>query len=59
LSFNFYEHLEELTRRGKIGKMLTRLDLLRALNNVDLSYDSVPEELYVLDVEDLLEELGL
>lgn len=57
--FKYNAHVEELINRSTSGIVLTRATLLKALNNTDLSFDLIPEHLYVIDAEELLKELGL
>lgn len=57
--FDYYDHVDELINRTNSGKMLTRLELIRAFNELDKSFDTTSEELYVIDLEELLLKLGL
>ena len=55
--------MDELSRRGKYAKLLTRADIIKAMNDADLSQDGVlgsvvNEDYYVLTGEKLLEVLG-
>ena len=57
--FDYYDHVDELINRTNSGKMLTRLELIRVFNELDKSFDTSAEELYVIDLEELLNKLGL
>ena len=57
--FDYYGHVEELINRSTSGKMLTRLEIIRAFNELDKSFDTTSEELYVIDLEEFLKKLEL
>lgn len=61
--FDYDLHVAELKRRGDYAKMLTRADILRALNNADLSQDGelskvISENYYIISGEQFIELLG-
>ena len=61
--FDYDLHVAELKRRGDYAKMLTRADILRALNDADLSQDCelskvITENYYILSGEQFIELLG-
>ena len=57
--FDYYGHVEELINRTNSGKVLTRLEIIRAFNELDKSFDTTSEELYVIDLEEFLKKLEL
>lgn len=57
--FDYTGHVNELLRRNKSCRLLSRLDIFKAVNDIDRSFDNSPSELYVIDVNELLNRLGL
>ena len=61
--FDYYLHVAELQRRGDYAKLLTRADILRALNDADLSQDGelsriISENYYIISGEQFIKLLG-
>lgn len=57
--FDYQLHVNELISRSTSGKMVTRAQVFKALNNVDKSFDYGSEDVFVIDAEEFLTELGL
>lgn len=53
--FDFEDHVAELMRRGNLALLLTKLDIVKALNDCDISED---ENFYKIEVEQFLKKLG-
>jgi sulfite reductase alpha subunit-like flavoprotein len=61
--FDYDLHMAELQRRSNYTKMLTRADILRALNDADLSQDGelskvISENYYIISGEQFVKLLG-
>jgi hypothetical protein len=62
LTFDYEKHTEELISRCKRGTLISRIQVIKAFNNLDRSEDFISvnaDELYTVDLEEFLKELDL
>ena len=61
-TFDYDDHIAELLERLKRGTVVSRQEIIRTFNNLDRSDDFTSinaDELYTVDLEDFLREIGL
>jgi hypothetical protein len=61
-TFDYEKHTQELILRCKRGTMVSRIQVIKAFNNLDRSEDFISvnaDELYTVNLEEFLKELDL